>query len=147
VELLLGMACRGNSVTSGSQLLLCRVTAKSQPERATRLPRRQAQRPEDMARPSRAAGARRSERKVDVAKVGNQSRGINAFAPDIEVAFVAVRRASVDRPALAKSFQCCRPQVKQPVVVARLSFHGEFRGGSKTNAECRRQSARTQTLL
>ena len=81
------------------QLLLARVAAEAEPDRRARLAVAKAERAQHMARPPRSAGAGRAERESDVAQVGDQPRGIEPVAADVEVAAIALLGAAVERPA------------------------------------------------
>src|SRR6185295_9261900 len=100
-----------------------------------------------MARTSRAARACTAEGEGDVAQVGDQPRGIRAFAADVEVARVTMRDAAVDDPARPKRIDRRLPQFLNVIEVAGTPFVGELCGGAEADAERRREGARTKTLL
>ena len=124
------------------QLLLLSIPAEAKPDRGARLAIIKPERAKHMAGPARSAGAGRTERKGDIAKVGNKPCSINAFAPDVKISWITVGSTSVDRPTWPERIDRSRPQLLNMVIVAGHAFRGELCRGAETNAKSRRQGTR-----
>src|SRR6185437_16383266 len=113
--------------------MLGRVTAKAEADRRARLPIVETERTKHVARPSRAARAGATQRKGDIAQVGNKPRRINAFPADVEISMVAAIGAAIDYPARSKCVDCGLPQLFDMVVIASAALFGECRCSAKAN--------------
>src|SRR5688500_10454500 len=94
-----------NPAAGGGQFLFAGVTPEAEADGGTRFAVRQSDGAQDMARPPRATGAGRTERKGDIAHVRDQSRSIQTLSAKIEVAAIAVAYAAVNNPSLS---ECCQ---------------------------------------
>src|SRR5947209_9264559 len=147
VELFLLEGSSGQPMTGVDQLLLRRVAAETEADRRPRLTVVKPECTQYVTGPAGAAGAGAAERKGDVAQVGDQSRRINAFAADIQIAVISVGRTAVHDPARAQCMDRGFPQLLHMIVVARTPLVGELRGRPESDAQRRRQCARAKPLL
>ena len=83
--------------------------AKAQADRGTGFRIRQADRTQDMAGAARAAGAGAAEAEGDVPQLGEQTRGVETVAAEVEVAVIALLGAAIDGPARAQGLERHRP--------------------------------------
>src|SRR5579864_3322685 len=69
------------------------------------------------------------------------------FAADVQIPMIAVAGASVDRPAGSQGVDRRLPQFLHVIIVAGLSFIGEFRSSSEADAQFGRQCPGPQAPL
>src|SRR5689334_1047850 len=131
VELLLLERSLCQAVAGIDQLGLGRVAPEAEADGGACLAIIQAQRPKHVAGPARTAGAGRAERESDVAQIGDQARCIYPFAPNVEVAGIAMLDAAVDDPAGSQRVDRRLPQPLDMIVIASAPLVGELGGSAK----------------
>src|SRR5436305_12587552 len=133
---------RGRDLMAGvAQILHLRVAAETQADRRARLAIIEPERAQHMAGAARAARAGGTQRECYAAKVGEQARGIDAIAADVEIALVPAIHIAVDRPGRAERLQRRSPKPLNMVVVAIATLARELGRGPEADAQRGRQGS------
>src|SRR5438094_5395479 len=109
-EMLLRFGCGGDLMAGVDQFLLCGVAAEAEANRRARLAIVESKRAQHVARPPRTARAGAPQRERNSAQIGEQSRGVDTVAANVEVALVAALDAAVDDPVRTERLDRRRPK-------------------------------------